>query len=186
MESHEPLVTYHINSNDVLVYTCNNWDSFALENDAPEMISSNVLGRKIWDFISNTETRYLYKLIFDYVRSLKKESDVIIRCDAPETIRLLNLKISYGSNGLLIIKSFPMKIQRQEYLPLLDRKVERSQEIIKMCSYCKGIEIAHEKWLSLEKALNELDLFQREKPPQISHGVCTDCYETVKKEFAMI
>ncbi|MBD3196434.1 MAG: hypothetical protein GF317_15350, partial [Candidatus Lokiarchaeota archaeon] len=51
---------YQIDENDKINCVSENWDKFAEENDAADLVSKpQVLNRPLWDFISDRETRHL-------------------------------------------------------------------------------------------------------------------------------
>lgn len=70
------------------------WDSFAQENQGELLLASGILGRPLWEFISDMETRHIYRLLHRRVRSDGASIGISFRCDAPGRHRLLGLNIS--------------------------------------------------------------------------------------------
>ena len=65
---------------------------------------------------------------------------------------------------------------------ILDRYTPRTEEVISMCSWCNRVDLSGE-WYEIEEAIARLELFEQRSLPQISHGMCDDCFEIVSKEF---
>ena len=66
---------------------------------------------------------------------------------------------------------------------LLDPDAPRSSEIVTVCSMCKKLKISHEQWVDLEEGLARLKLFEADKMPQLSHGLCGACHEAALKDI---
>lgn len=54
--------------------------------------------------------------------------------------------------------------------------VERSEEFVIICSWCKLVEV-ESGWLEVEEAIDKLGLFDEPVLPRISHGCCSPCFE---------
>ena len=54
---------YRIDDHDRITFFNEDWLEFARENDGAHLTPSNVWSRPIWKFISDPETRHLYRLI---------------------------------------------------------------------------------------------------------------------------
>jgi hypothetical protein len=51
------LCIYQVDSTDTILTTGGNWDHFAAENDQPMLKSEVVVGRTLWEFISDSTTK---------------------------------------------------------------------------------------------------------------------------------
>ena len=60
-------------------------------------------------------------------------------------------------------------------ISLLDPLVNRTDEYLVMCSWCKRVDVAG-NWLDVEVAAKQLELFNETSLPQITHSICNDCY----------
>ncbi len=181
--SNSPTIVYRLNQSDEIIYVNDNWDKFAAENDGlPENLSENVLNKKIWSFISDFETRHLYKAIIDNVRVYKRAANISIKCDSPNIVRFIDITIKPLENDHVEFCCFLKKQYERAKVLLLDRNIPRSDYFIKMCSYCKAINIDNE-WFETEHGVQKLSLFLKSKLPQISHGICPSCYKKVMHEL---
>lgn len=179
----KPLI-YRIDKNDIIFDIEGPWDEFAKENNGyPKNKKTNIIGNSLWTYIKDFETKHLYKLIIDHVRVLKREITIPIMCDAPEVKRFIDLTIIPLEDGKIeFISNLKKEIKRKK-IDLLDCQIPRSEELLKMCSYCKSIKIDEKNWMETTQAVLHLKLFQKPLLPQITHGICPQCYEYIIKEL---
>lgn len=179
-------VVYKIDKDDIICEVNELWDTFAIENDGlPENSSKNVLGKKLWDFIKDPETKHIYQILIENVRKALIPITIPIMCDAPDTKRYIDIDIIPHDEGKIEFRSKIVKEVKRQRIDLLDKKIPRSDEFIKMCSYCKAVKIGEERWVDTEKAVLELKLFYKSSLPQISHGICPYCYKKVMEEIEL-
>lgn len=177
-------IIYRINEQDIIYSIEGPWDEFALENDGyPENQSKNILGNPIWKYITDFETKHIYKLILDHVRLLKKEITIPIMCDAPTMLRFIDLTIiPLVDNNIEFVSQITKEVKRQR-VNILDKNISRNEQIIKMCSYCKAIQVDENNWMETAEAVSHLKLFNKKTLPKISHGVCSICYNSLMQEL---
>ena len=180
----ENIYKYQIDEYDKIKCVSENWDKFAAENDALDLVSKpQVLNRPLWDFITDIETRHLYSIVIDRVRKENVPVDIPFRCDSPNLRRFMKMTIKPLSDNKVRFKSEIMRVEKREPLKILDKNETRSNENIEMCSFCKKIKMAKNKWGDTEDAIQILHLFDYAKPPQITHGLCPECYQAVLAEL---
>jgi hypothetical protein len=65
---------------------------------------------------------------------------------------------------------------------LLDHRItDRSDELIKMCSWCARIEAGD--WVEIEEGCRRLGLLEEPRLPQITHTVCAGCMAAMSDEL---
>ncbi|HBC85449.1 MAG TPA: hypothetical protein DCZ94_00695 [Lentisphaeria bacterium] len=171
---------YKIDNNDIIYMVSDNWQKFADENNGLDNTSSrNVIGRPLWDFVSGPETTHLYQTVLKAVRDRKRKVKLLFRCDSPGTRRYLQLIVFPIENNCIEFWSQIIKTESRGSVDLLRNGIERSNDMIKMCSMCKKIEIQENVWEEIEPAINRLKLLEMEHPPKISHGLCTCCFNAI-------
>lgn len=166
---------YHLDFSDRIVFVDENWSIFALDNDAPFLTKEKVINTNIYDYISDAETRHIYEVLLDNIRGKGKEKKFPFRCDSPRLRRYMEMRIFPSTKGNVIIKTKILKEEQREELPLLEKDIVRSEEYIRMCSWCKKIFIKNDEWVEVEDAIRALSLFSHDMPPQITHTICTPC-----------
>ncbi|MCB9480636.1 MAG: hypothetical protein H6680_02255 [Desulfobacteraceae bacterium] len=175
-------LTYRINSNDEIIYVSSAWDKFAEENQGKENQSSLVLKQKLWDFISDPETAQIYLMLVEKVRKNKKTVKVPFRCDTSEFRRFLYMEIKEMDNGIIEFNSILEKIEKREKVLLLEKNVERSNEFIKICSWCKKVYIENEDcWYEVEDAVKKMNLFGKKRLPMLTHTMCDKCFKELSE-----
>jgi hypothetical protein len=87
-----------------------------------------------------------------------------------------------GSDGVCF-KSTVERQEPREPVALLDPNSQRSTDVIIVCSWCKNIKIGDDQWVEIEEAVARLGLFNADYLPQLSHGICPACSESVWSEL---
>jgi hypothetical protein len=151
------------------------WSEFALANGAPELASDALLGRPLMARIAGDSTVQLYEHLFDKVRRTGRPVVVPFRCDSPTLRRFLELTVEPGSRGLRVSSTL-LHTESRLRVSLLDPRTPRSDEPLRMCSFCKHVKV-DDDWREVEDAVVALRLFERELLPMISHGVCPSCLQ---------
>lgn len=175
-------LTYCIDSADRLTSVDDGWNEFALSNQGKELDDTSILGRSLWDFIDDRETRHLFGLIVEKVRREEKPVSLPFRCDSPDHRRFLELKLVPLGDGAV---QFTSKLLREELrapVALLDTGTPRNDEMLAICSWCKKIEVA-DGWKEIEDAAGTIELFSAPVLPKLSHAICPACKEIVDREI---
>lgn len=177
------LFVWEIDHRDHLISVNDNWLAFARENEAPGLSREFVLERPLWDFISGHETSHLYKLIFEKTRAQGSTITLPFRCDSPDRRRFMEMVILPLPDDAIRFASRLLKQEFRDLLKILDSSTERSEEFLRICSWCKKIYLPTHGWRELEEAIRVLDLFGEEKLPQLTHGICDVCQAWVGKNL---
>lgn len=176
--------TYRIDSRDIIISVSPNWEQFALDNAwASECSPEKVVGRLLWDFIQDAETRYLYREVFKRVRAGNSIGPIPFRCDSPRERRFLRLLLSPLSEGRIAIASTIVRTEKRSPVPLLEIDTPRSSELIRICSMCKKIATPESGWVDIEDALVQSRPFELAEMPSLTHGICPGCFEVVMAEL---
>jgi len=175
---------YCIDDRDVVLGVSGGWGSFARANGwgrggCPE----NVVGRVLWDFIQGAETRHLYAELFREVRSGKTCGPIPFRCDSPGERRFLELVMSPLTDRRIEITSTIVRAEPRDNVGLLDIEVPRSNDLVRMCSMCKRIDVARDNWVGTEEGVVKLRLFEANQMPGLTHGVCPSCFQVAMSEL---
>jgi hypothetical protein len=173
-------LVYCIDDNDIIFTVSENWEFFARANGWDSGGSlKNVVGHFLWDFIEGLETRYLYEEMFRRVRFGKPCGPIPFRCDSPKERRFLELLISPLPDDRIEITSTIIRIEHRNPVRLLDKDIPRSNDLLRICSMCKKIAIAEHNWVDMDEAVVQLRLFEADRMPGLTHGLCPSCYEIV-------
>ncbi len=168
---------YRVDDNDMIVFLNDGFRKFAVNNDAAPL--ADCVGRSLWDFIEDWDTKELYRLVLNRVRSGNIAVCFPFRCDAPDRRRFMEMEIEGVGDGLI---EFRCRVEREESrTPLGPSSVQsrRADEFITMCSWCKRIRGDALNWLEVEDAVAEFATFECDSPAKITHGICSSCFEQV-------
>ena len=176
----DAIVNYRIDRDDVIRFVSPSWDYFAKKNNGGDILAAAILGRNIWDFVANVETRHIYQTIVANMRAGQASARFPFRCDSADRRRFMQMEMKLADDNGIEFVSEILREETREPVSFLDKSTPRSEKYLSMCSWCKKIETAG-AWLEVEDAIVALDLFKSTVMPQISHTTCDPC--STKYEF---
>jgi hypothetical protein len=166
---------YIIDETDRIIDVSGAWLTFARENDAPELTREAVIGHVLWSFVAGDETRRLYQILLDTVRS----NDTIImlpfRCDSPTLRRDMRLIMSPLHAGRVRLEGVLVSVTPRPYVALLDRSLPRAGAVLTLCAFCRRAWMEQDDWVELEDLVVRLGLFTEPRPPALAEGLCPGC-----------
>lgn len=174
-------VCYRIDRERRLVAVSGGWNEFASANDASELCGDAVLGRRLLDFVAGSETKHLYDLLFSRVEAGHTVS-VRFRCDAPSSRRHMRLTASPGAPEGIDFRVETLEVDERPSQLLLARHYLRDTEWVTICSWCKRV-LLEGRWVEVEEAIEPLDLFARDRMPQLTHGLCASCTSAIRAQW---
>ncbi|MEQ1642888.1 MAG: PAS domain-containing protein [Pyrinomonadaceae bacterium] len=166
---------YCIDREDRIASVNGDWDRFAIANDAPELEGAKVLGRSLWDFVADEMTRHIYQEMLMDVRNGRSIS-FDFRCDSPKQRRFLEMRISPASNGSVQFQTLTKNVEDRLAQGLYRISNQFSDDLVITCSWCNKIKTAENNWHEVEDAIHILKFFDLNPAPQLSHGMCDECY----------
>ena len=167
-------VTYRVDEEGRVLAVGQAWDDFARANQTQGLTAREVIGRSIWDAMSDLTTRTLYRRLVERVHGGAPPVRFTFRCDAPSRRRLLQMTITAGPDGTTDFETLPISFVERAPVALLDAAAPRSRDLLRMCSWCKRVPLDGD-WVEVEEALRRSTLFHGEAPPAITHGICPRC-----------
>ena len=166
-----------------------NWNSFAVENDAPELTSDAVIGRNLFSFVEGEQVRDQLKTILERISQDPNRAWVLpFRCDAPLRQRnvLQSLRPIFSGHVCdgFVFHSFQQFSWQRPPMGLYDfkRHIELAKQdpdlpVVTMCSWCQRVQfspIGGANWITAE------DYYSNggRSEVRVTHGICEDCMET--------
>ena len=183
----EDALIYRIDSADAIVSVSRDWYAFANGNAWDSYLHpEKAVGHKLWHFIQGLETQYLYHELFLRVREGRPCHSVPFRCDSPRERRFLELVIDALPNGRVEFTSRLLRTEPRSRVRLLDvGRPKSSTDLLTICSMCKQIEVSPGQWAEIEDGLVRFRLFEAEKMPQLSHGLCHSCHQLAMQRMGL-
>lgn len=166
-------LVYTVDDRDRLVYVNEAWDLFALANDAPELTAPGILGRPIFDCIHGAESKHMTSLLLRRARTFGGPIVVPFRCDSSQERRELEMVVT-PIDGCVEFRTRVRRTQPRQTVGLLERRRQKSPDLLTLCSWCNRIKI-REEWVEIEEAAITLGLFQVAVLPTLTHGICKRC-----------
>ena len=173
--NHQADVRYRINDRDEITFVDEAWDRFAETNDGAEAVGHEVLGRVLWDFISDGVTLQLYQKIVARVRQ-GHQAHFNLRCDSPSCKRHLEMTIHAPETGIVEFTTQSLHVEHRAPMALLAKGSPRPTELLRACAWCNRIEVGSEAWKEVEVAVGQLKLFEAGQMPGLTHGICGECF----------
>jgi len=179
MQSNTDCIRYTIDRQDCLSSVDDNWDRFAVENQAGEIAAKLVLHKPLFDFIADAETKEIYRILLERVRVSSESIRFTFRCDAPDRRRYMEMRISSDTDGSVHFHSCLLRQESRESMLVSTRQPEHTDKILNICSWCKQIQQGENEWVEVEDVVTSLGLFEDRGLPRFSHGVCPDCKQSL-------
>lgn len=177
------VVEYTLARDGLILSVGGRWDAFAKENDAVERADGGVIGTSIWQWVTGEETKYLLSSVFKHVRASQASVTIPYRCDAPDVERHLYFHAYPEEDGRIrLVHRMLREEPRATREAVLDRRQEHSEALLAMCSWCCKIKTAS-SWTDLHEAVAQLSLLSTDRPPKITHGICSSCEERVFRQL---
>lgn len=172
-------LTYRIDHRDVIAAVDDAWTPFARANEAPHL--ADVLGRPLWDFVSDDTTRQVYRDLAARVRA-GHEVTFAYRCDAPALRRFMRMTMRPAPHRGIEFDSVVERAEPRAAVPLFEgTSAGTSGVTVRVCSWCRRVHV-RETWQEVEIAVDWLRLFAGGPMPALTHGMCEDCYARVMRD----
>jgi hypothetical protein len=175
-------VIYRINSRDEIIFVNDIWDKFAVVNKSFSVIGSKILGRPIWEFMSDLTTHDIYLELVKKARS-GEPVQFKFRCDSPDIRRLLEMQITLVENEQIQFESRTIMAEMRSIQRFFSIDTPRSEQLISVCSWCNRLNSGKEFWREVEDAINILGIFEKDKLPNISYSTCGECCGPLIKQI---
>jgi len=180
-----PPVSYRIDRDDRLEWVNDGWLLFAEANGGDALLPARVRGRLLWEFVADPAIVHLYRLIVQRLRAGGPRVRFHFRCDAPDMRRLAAMEITGDRGGAVHFEVTPVLEQPQVPVPRIDIAPPDDETLIRVCAWCKRVELPAETWLEPEEAVSALSLFDCPAFPGLTHGMCPRCYGVFNQQLDM-
>lgn len=174
-------ITYYIDKNDNIVYLSNEWQLFAEQNRAAYLTEDTICYKSLFEFINDARCQYIYQVLINKVRKKQRKITFPFRCDSPCKKRYMQMEMIPLEGDSIAFKSCIIREELRQPVLIIDVNRSNSVDILKICSWCKKIQI-NNFWIEIEEAIEKYALFQTRLLPRLSHGVCSQCYDNTLKQ----
>jgi hypothetical protein len=171
-------VAYRIDATDRIVTVSDGWVSFAEANGGEGILPPRILGTSLWASIADSATRQVYRAMLGRVRKGGGAVRFQFRCDSPDLRRLLQMKVTATAGDEVDFETRVVESQPRSEVRAMHPDAARSEALLTICGWCMRVPV-NEEWLEIEQAITALGLFEEAATPQLSHGMCPACYDTM-------
>jgi hypothetical protein len=175
-------IVYQVDENDCLTYLNEQWGTFAEDNDTPYLTNTDVENKLIWDFIQDSETRHIHETLLKRVRVNNLTLKFPFRCDSPAVRRFMEMEISPLNEGKVEYCCRIIREEPRDPIPLVHVKEGSEEPHLRMCSWCKKLDVGNDTWFEIEDAIKHLGLFHEASIPFVSHTMCNACMDDLDDE----
>lgn len=179
----ESTVVYTVDASDQIIRVNDAWTSFASHNDGEALLPQHIIGKSLWDYLTDDSTRQIYRRLVSRVRGGAGPAQFAFRCDSPSARRLLEMNIVADADDSVTFVVDPLIIEDRAPVLLLDPHATRSQAIVRLCAWCKRLPGADGRWMEVEEGLSTLGVFESHPMPTISHGICEECQSALLRSL---
>ncbi|MEQ8667579.1 MAG: hypothetical protein RIC12_00315 [Pirellulales bacterium] len=172
---------YCVDECDSITQVSEMWLAFARENGAPQLTSSYVVGKSLWDFVAVKLLRDLYSAVHAKVRAEGQPAVIQFRCDSPSLRRHMRMTIRSLTAGHLEYSCVLLQSEPQAELKLIDVQQSNSEEWVTMCSICKRGLLESIGWLEAIDFATRLRLFEKSELPRVRHNLCPSCAKSLEE-----
>lgn len=175
---------YEIDDDDRITWVSKDWDTFANENDAPELIEDYVLGTSLWDYFAHDKTEFIYRRLLSGLRRTGQPVEFLLNCDSAQEARQMRMVMR-----LLPRDGVEMTVQqlsaRPRNLPISMFKWSVDGAVtLPVCSWCNKAYVTFVGWLEMENALHLNEAFCKGDTVHLTHGICDECESVLGNEIA--
>ena len=167
--------TYRVKPDGTILDIEGPWDQFAVQNYGLRLMRSEIMGKNLFNYITNSEIQDIYRSFhFLLERNPERVLSFPYRCDSPGYRRDMNMELSKVEDSIQYVSTI-VKLHKYDSDYYVDYG-SRSGIIINMCSWCKKIKLADEPqmWYPLEQIFSKVS-----QSYQISHSICPDCSDSI-------
>ncbi len=155
-----------------ITYHNPSWDRFAVENGAPHLAGSAVIGQLVTEALP-ARLRLYYERALRSVIDRKVVWEHEYDCSAPGLYRRFHMRVlPWAKNDVIVVNSLLVEtsLPEVEHAPLV--RYLGADGIITMCAHCRrtqqaGGPDAHWDWVKE---------FVASQPARCSHGLCPVCF----------
>jgi len=173
-------VTYRINQHDEIISVNDDWCRYASDHGWQGITPETVLNKPVFNYITDSTTSRLYQYLFKRVRG-GSEVRYKFNCESSSHRRLMEMTVtSLGELGDVELKARMLSKQdlNQQLAPVSD---PQNIGFVKACGWCSRIDMEG-NWINVEDAVAKLEMFEFSRLPQMTHGICKNCFACMLKD----
>ena len=169
---------YCLDERDRIVEIGGDWDHFARENGAEDLVAPSVIGMPLRRFIAGDVTRMFVDAMLARVRLTGRPALIPYRCDSPGIKRMMEMSLTSIGKGL--VSEHRILSEQRMFSALAFAAAEgRADGWVRRCSMCNSLTDRHGNTF-------EPDAFPHAtgETLRVIYHVCPECQQRVKVRLA--
>jgi hypothetical protein len=180
-----PLI-YRIDTADRLCFVNEVWKDSAQESHTESVKSENILGKLLWECVSDPGVRSLYVQMIEHARA-GRPVGFKYRCDTPSLRRTYAMTIDRQPGGGVEFASVLVRQESRAAVAILESGHARDPDrFVRVCSWCQSVALPSGEWVPVEEAVNKLDLMGDDQMPRLTHGICEGCAKAMWDKLGLL
>jgi hypothetical protein len=165
---------YTLDHNDVISAVHPEWDAFARENGASEgALARTVIGRKLWDFITQGDVTAIYKKAIAQARKNGVYGNIPFVCNSPTTIRHVEFSATVMPTGMVLVLNTMLSMSPRQSKERMHFYEGASKDC--KCGFCEALVMAKTRLYSE----NGRSMFNKKSTPL--KEVCSACKDRIAR-----
>lgn len=178
----EPII-YRIDAKDRICGCNDAWISFAQDNEGEESLPEQVVGRLLWEVVTDPTLQELYQRMVAKART-GQPVQFRYRCDAPNERRVFHMTLRGEPGGVVEFRSELKSYEERPSVEWLKPHAATGKELVRLCSWCARVFVEGLGWVSIERAIERHGSLQGQGSPKLTHGMCEDCRDEMLQLLA--
>lgn len=170
---------YRLDARDRIVEVGGDWDRFAIDNGAEELVSGVILGMPLRTFIAGDVTRMFVEALLARVRLTGRPAIIPYRCDSPGVKRFMEMSLE--SIGAELISEHRFLSEQVMFSPLscVAAREPGARDVLKRCSMCSRLTDRSGQSCEPDDYPNPSG-----RTVRVIYHVCPDCQRRVQTRLA--
>lgn len=155
---------YWLSASDEITNIRGPWDRFAVENGGHDVLSAEVIGHSLWEYVEGVPTRRFLSEVFHACRQTGDDFVMPYRCDGKEVERLISLRVTLEEGAVLRLEHRLLRT-RTAFAGTLPKAVQA--DTYRQCSICLSCHVG-EHWMAPGRLI-------RSPQSVVTYVVCPTC-----------
>jgi hypothetical protein len=169
-------ISYSVDAEDNLIDFSSNWDEIASEADTQSVMSDNITGKPLREFIQGDPTKMYVETILSFARSSQKPLIRQYRCDTPTHQRKMQMEVIPSKDGAVKLNHTLLSKTPWNKSGTI---VHKNSTMLLRCSICNDIEYQNQ-WITQDDLLLLMSDYER-TPIEVDYIVCPRCLKDITK-----
>ncbi|MEG3619005.1 hypothetical protein V5T82_11110 [Magnetovibrio sp. PR-2] len=168
-----PPVAFTVDADNIIIDVNDQWDLFAIENDADGLVHAHVIGQPLLKYVTGDSTRMFVEVMLQGARVRNTIISKPYRCDSPDLKRALEMRIIPLDNHEVRLENHIVSLQTVAQPVHFIGHATPSSDRVKRCSMCNKVELDQEWRDPLDGSVAQS--FLDPSSVKVYYGVCDPC-----------